>query len=216
MEILTAILLLINMFFVAEAPLNNQTMADFATKMEPYYAQAGIPTDTSNTSFGELPTTYWGATLWQNRCTNRVFLNKQFASEGHPFYNTPMWKYVLAHEWAHVSQGKKCWDNELEARLIALALLAEADEWGAVYTALEWMLILSASDEVLNQLNLPSKEYKYYQTINLNHLAVVELLVNDDDGQFQLRTGKFDARTLWGYLQAFPDLPEDLSLGGYR
>jgi hypothetical protein len=69
---------------------------------------------------------------------------------------------------------------------------------------------------VLNQLNLPLSEYQYYQTINLNHLAVVELLVNDDDGLFQLRTGEFDARTLWGYLQAFPDLPEDMSLGGYR
>jgi hypothetical protein len=216
MEILTAILLFINMIFVAEAPLNNQAMADFAIQMEPYYAQAGIPTDTSNTSLGELPRTYWGATVWQQRCTNRVYLNERFANEGHPFYNTPMWKYVLAHEWAHVSQGKECWDNELEARLIALALLAEAGEWEAVFTALEWMLTLSAPDVVLAQLNLPVREYNYYQTTNLNHLAVIELLLNDDDGLFQLRTGEFDARTLWHFLQNLPDLPEDLNVSGYR
>lgn len=202
------------MFFVAEAPLNDQAMADFANKMEPYYAQAGIPTDTSNTSLGELPATYWGATLWQNRCTNRVFLNKQFASGGHPFYNTPMWKYILAHEWAHVSQGKQCWDNELEARLVALALLAEAGEWGAVYTALEWMLTLSAPDEVVQQLNLPPQEYQYYQTVNLNHLTVIELLVNDDDGIFQLRTGDFDARTLWQYMQMLAEIPPGTPVPG--
>lgn len=214
MEILTAILLLINMFFVAEAPLNNQTMADFAAKMEPYYVRAGIPTDTGNTSLGELPRSYWGATLWENRCTNRVFLNKQLVSEGHPFYNTPMWKYVLAHEWAHVSQGKKCWDNELEARLIALALLAEADEWGAVYTALEWMLTLSAPDEVVRQLNLPPWEYQYYQSVNLNHLAVIELLIEDDDGFFQLETGEFDARELWQYLQILSEIPPGTPVSG--
>jgi hypothetical protein len=207
MEILTAILLFINMIFVAEAPLNNQAMGDFASKMEPYYAQAGIPTDTGNTSLGDLPTTYWGATVWQGSCTNRVFLNDRFDNEGHPFYNTPMWKYILAHEWAHVGQGKKCWNNEVEAQLIALALLAEAGEWEAAFTALEWMLALSASDAVLDQLNLPAKEYKYYQAVNINHLKVVELLINDEDGIFELRTGKFDARTLWRHLQTLQVYP---------
>ena len=52
MEILTAILIFINMIFVADAPLNKSAMGDFAHKMEPYYAQAGIPTDTSNTFAG--------------------------------------------------------------------------------------------------------------------------------------------------------------------
>lgn len=216
MEILTAILLFINMIFVAEAPLNHQTMDDFALKMEPYYAEAGIPTDTSNTSLGDLPTTYWGATVWQQRCTNRVFLNDRFANEGHPFYNTPMWKYVLAHEWAHVSQGIKCWDNEVEAQLIALALLAEADEWDAVFTALEWMLALSASDGVIERLNLPAKEYRYYQVVNINHLKVVELLVNDEDGLYQLRTGEFDARTLWNFFQTLPELPAGTFVPGVQ
>jgi hypothetical protein len=216
MEILTVILLFINSIFVADAPLNNQTIEDFAIEMEPYYAQAGIPTDTSNTSIGDLPTAYWGATVWQNRCTNRVFLNNDFAKQGHPFYNTPMWKYVLAHEWAHVGQGKKCWDNEVEAQLVALALLTEAGEWDAVFTALEWMLTLSASDEVVAQLDLPPREYNYYQSVNLNHQAVVELLVNDDDGIFQLRTGEFDARKLWLFLQALPDLPENMSLSDFK
>jgi hypothetical protein len=216
MDILTAILLFINTFFVADAPLNDKAMADFAAKMEPYYAQAGIPTDTSNTSLSELPTTYWGATLWQQRCTNRVYLNEKFADESHPFYNTPMWKYILAHEWAHVSQGKHCWDNEIEAQLIALELLAEAGEWGAVFTTLEWMLALSASDEVLDQLKLPPKEYNYYHVVNINHLPVVELLLNDDDGIFQLRTGQFEASTLWQFLQALPVYPEFSSISGYQ
>jgi hypothetical protein len=109
METLISILLFINMLFVADAPLTEGAMHDFGLKMQPYYAQSGMPTDATNTSLHELPSTYWGATLWQQRCTNRVYLNERFASANHPFYNTPMWKYVLAHEWAHVAQGKDCW-----------------------------------------------------------------------------------------------------------
>ncbi len=201
METLITILLFINMLFVPEAPLTDQAMRDFGIKMEPYYAQSGIPTDTSDTSLHELPYSYWGATLWQERCTNRVYLSDQFASSRHPFYNTPMWKYVLAHEWAHVAQGKKCWDNEAEAQLIGLAMLAEAGEWEAVYTALEWMLTLSAPDEVVDQLRMTPEETSYYQVVNISQLEAIDMLLNDGDGIFQLRTGEFDARTLWNFLQ---------------
>jgi len=112
---------------------------------------------------------------------------------------------VLAHEWAHVAQGKNCWDNEAEAQLIALALLAEADEWGAVFTALEWMISLSAPDEVQAQLQMPPRETRYYQVVNIMQIAAVEMLLNDQDGIFQLRTGDFNARTLWQFLHTLPE-----------
>ena len=205
METLITILLFINLIFVADAPLTDASMREFGLKMQPYFAQSGLPTDTTNTSLHELPETYWGATLWQGRCTNTVYLNERFASSNHPFYNTPMWKYVLAHEWAHVAQGVDCWDNEAEAQLIALALLAEAGEWGAVFTTLEWMIALSAPDDVLHQLQLPPQETRYYQVVNITQIAAVEMLLNDEDGVFQLRTGEFDARKLWGFLKTLPE-----------
>ena len=216
MDTLITILLFINMLFVAEAPLTDQSLRDFALKMETYYAESGIPSDTSNTSLSELPATYWGATVWADGCTNRVYLSERFTGSEHPFYNTPMWKYILAHEWAHVAQGRQCWQNEAEAQLIALAVLAEAGEWGAVFTALEWMLTLSSSDEVLGQLQLPAREVRYYQVVNLTQLEAVELLLNDDDGIFQLRTGAFDARNLWGFLHNLPELPGETDLAGAR
>jgi hypothetical protein len=205
METLITILLFINMIFIAEAPLTDQSMRDFALKMEPYYAESGIPSDTSNTSLNELPAAYWGATVWEDRCTNQVYLSEQFANADHPFYNTPMWKYVLAHEWAHVAQGGQCWENEVEAQLIALEILADAGEWGAVFTALEWMLTLSATQEVRDQLQLPAQEVRYYQAVNLTQSGAVELLLNDEDGIFELRTGIFDARNVWGFLHTLPE-----------
>jgi hypothetical protein len=78
-----------------------------------------------------------------------------------------MWKYVLAHEWAHVAQGQHCWENEAEAQLIAMVVLAEAGEWDALYTVLEWMLTLSAGDEVLIQLQLPEREANYYRVVTI-------------------------------------------------
>ena len=216
MDTLITILLFINMLFVAEAPLTDQSLRDFALKMEPYYAQAGIPTDTSNTSLHKLPETYWGATVWSGRCTKQVYLDERFAGREHPFYNTPMWKYVLAHEWAHVAQRDQCMDNEAEAQLIALAVLADAGEWGAVFTALEWMLALSAPDEVQNQLHLPAGEADYYRNVHLTQIAAVELLLNDDDGIFQLRTGHFNARVLWQFMQNLCINAEDIYVTGAR
>jgi hypothetical protein len=216
METLITILLFINMIFVAEAPLTDQSMRDFALKMQPYYAESGIPSDTSNTSLNELPATYWGATVWEDACTNQVYLSEQFASAEHPFYNTPMWKYVLAHEWAHVAQGGHCWENEIEAQLIALEILADAGEWGAVFTALEWMLTLSAPQDVRDQLQLPAQEVRYYQAVNLTQSGAVELLLNDEDGIFQLRTGTFDARNLWVILHTLPENFRETDFAGAR
>jgi hypothetical protein len=209
MEILTAILLFINLIFVPEAPLSEAAMRDFGAYLEPYYVELGLPTDTSNTSLHELPVTYWGATVWSGRCTNQVYLNQRFADPIHPFYNTPMWKYVLAHEWAHVAQGASCRDNEAEAQLIALAVLAEAGEWDAIYTVLEWMLTLSAGDEVLDQLKLPERETRYYRAVTITQLEAVKMLLKDDDGLIELRTGWLDAGLLWHFLQ---DMVEQVSV----
>ena len=201
MEILTALLLLINMLIIGDAPLSEPAIAGFGRQMEPHFEAAGHPTDNSSPSLHELPVTYWGATVWSGRCTNQVYLSQRFADPIHPFYNTPMWKYVLAHEWAHVAQGAECWENEAEAQLIALAVLADAGEWGAVYTTLEWMLALSTTDEVLNQLHLPERESNYYQVVSITQLDAVKMLIEDEDGLFKLRTGYLDARRVWYLMQ---------------
>jgi hypothetical protein len=215
MEILTAILFFINMIFIPDAPLSEEAMREFGQQLEPYYIEAGIPTDTSNTSLHNLPTTYWGATVWSGRCTNQVYLSERFEDPSHPFFNSPMWKYVLAHEWAHVAQGVNCWENEAEAQLIALAILAEAGEWDTVYTVLEWMITLSASDEVINQLQLPKREVNYYGVVEITQLEAVEMLISDEDGYFELRTGQLDAHILWQFLQDLIETGE-LENGGAR
>ncbi len=216
MEILTALLLFINMLFIGETPISEAAMADFGEQLEPYFAAAGLPTDTSSTSLHELPVTYWGATVWSGRCTDQVYLSERFANPAHPFYNTPMWKYVLAHEWAHVAQGAECWENEAEAQLIAMSVLADAGEWGAVYTTLEWMLTLSAPEEVQDQLILPDKEANYYRVVSITHLEAVEMLLYDDDGLFELRTGRLDARTLWQNVQEMRMISGQIENSGAR
>jgi len=216
MDILTAILLFINMIFVSQAPLSDAAMREFGQRLEPHFVAAGVPTDTSNTRLHELPTTYWGATVWSGRCTNQVYLSERFVDLTHPFYNTPMWKYVLAHEWAHVAQGQHCWENEAEAQLIALAVLAEAGEWEVVYTVLEWMLALSAGDGVLDQLQLPQRESNYYRVVTITQLKAVEMLLADDDGLFELRTGKLDARLLWQFMQDLIEHTGNLEYSGAR
>lgn len=212
MDILLAVLLLINTLVIGETPISQQDMRQFGQHMEPFYAAAGHPTDTSNTSLHELPYTYWGATVWSGRCTNQVYLSDRFADPGHPFYATAMWKYVLAHEWAHVAQGSQCWENEAEAQLIALSVLADAGEMDAVYTTLEWMLALSAPQDVQQQLNLPEKEERYYQVVNITQLEAVQMLLKDDDGIFDLRSGRLDARQLWSLLH---DLMAAAQLAGF-
>lgn len=204
-EILLAILLYLNGVVVAEAPLTPRTMDEFAQKMEPYYEEAGIPAETGNASFYELPADYWGATVWSDGCTSRVFLSERFTSNNHPFHSTPMWKYVLAHEWAHVAQGKLCWENEAEAQLIALAVLADAGEWGAVITALKWMFTLQVPAGTLDRLNLPAREEAYYRSVTLPGTGIIELLLQDDDGVFELRTGRLEARNLWIFIDILQD-----------
>lgn len=214
MEKLLVILLYLNMLPVADAPLTNQVMLDYARKIEPYYVNLGIPTDTSNTSLRSLPSTYWGATVWNDRCTSQVYLSEQFTQAWNPFYKSPMWKYVLAHEWAHVAQGKLCMNNESEAELIALVVMADAGEWEAVITTLEWMLTLSVGDEVLDRLHLSPQEEAYYRAVDLPLPEVLKLLFNDDDGIFELKTGSLDARNLWDFVMSLPRMPEGFNTFG--
>jgi hypothetical protein len=216
MEILTALLLLINMLVIGDAPLSTVEMEQFGNQMAPYFEAAGHPTDTSNTSLHELPITYWGATVWSGRCTNQVFLSERFTDPNHPFFNTPMWKYVLAHEWAHVAQGAECADNEAEAQLIALAVLTDAGELDAVYTTLEWMLALSAAEDVQSKLTLTDRQTNYYQVVSITQLEPVEMLLADDDGIFELRSGRLDARNLWMLLQDLMAASERNSYQGAR
>lgn len=208
MEQLLKILLYLNMVLIANAPLTDQAIRDYAREIEPYYADLGMPTDTRHTSLHSLPSSYWGATVWNGQCTSQVYLSERFTQTEHPFYMTPMWKYVLAHEWAHVAQGKHCWNNEAEAELIALAVMAEAGEWEAVITALEWMLALSVSDDMLDQLDLPPSEESYYSAVNLPQPGVIKLLLTDDDGVFALRKGILDAHDLWKFVKTFPGMAE--------
>ncbi|MES0361990.1 MAG: hypothetical protein ABUK20_13800 [Anaerolineales bacterium] len=216
MEILLTVLLYLNMLFVADDPLSNQALDQFGREIEPYYAELGIPTDTSDTTLHSLPAVYWGATVWNGRCTAQVYLSERFANTSHPFYSTPMWKYVMAHEWAHVAQGKHCWDNEAEAELIALTVLANAGEWGAVITALEWMFTLSVSDAELSQLYLSPQEEGYYLAVDLPQPGVVELLLEDDDGVFELSVGTLDAEKLWKFVKNLSGNGERIDYGKAR
>ena len=99
MEILTAVLLLINMLIIGDAQLTEPAIEDFGRQMEPHFEAAGHPTDTSSTSLHELPVTYWGATVWSGRCTNQVYLSYRFADPTHPFFNTPMWIQQQMANW---------------------------------------------------------------------------------------------------------------------
>lgn len=209
MEALLAVLLYLNSLFVGDAALTERAMDEFAIKMEPYYAAMGLPTDTGNASLYSIPDSYWGATVWAERCTAQVFLSEGFRDPNHPFYNTPMWKYVLAHEWAHVAQGIHCWQNEAEAQLIALAVLAESGEWGALITALEWMFTLHVSDGVMDQLHIPPREKAYYHSVSLPGTGIVQLLLDDDDGIYELRTGQLEAQKLWNFVHILPQESSD-------
>ena len=216
METLLSILLYLNMLFVANDPLTVQAMDQFGREIEPFYAELGIPTDTSDTTLHNLPAVYWGATVWNARCTSQVYLSERFANAAHPFYSTPMWKYVLAHEWAHVAQGMHCWGNEAEAELIALTILANAGEWGAVITALEWMFTLRVSDTVLNQLYLSQQEEGYYLAVDLPQPEVIELLLEDEDGLFELSVGRIHAEKLWKFVKNLSGQGESNDNGGAR
>jgi hypothetical protein len=112
-------------------PFSPESADAFAEKMEHYY---NVPT---NWQFRDIGT-WWSATLAQGDplvCTTTVYLSPKWKTE-----QSPLWKYTLAHEWAHVLQGKNCVNNEKNADLIALTKLAEAKEWKGFLAGANWLL----------------------------------------------------------------------------
>jgi hypothetical protein len=122
------------------APFSIDEADAFADKMQPYF---GIPT---NWQFKDLGS-WWSATLAVGDplvCTTTVYLSPRWKTE-----KTALWKYTLAHEWAHVLQGSKCVNNERNANIIALTKLAEAKEWGAFLMGVNWLLGNKFNDRVV-------------------------------------------------------------------
>lgn len=96
----------------------------FAEKMEEYY---GFELRWEKRDLG----TWMGATLYDGgRCTNTVYLSDQFYGQ---LGMDDLWKGILAHEWAHVSQGSLCSGNEHNADSIALEKLWDAKEFSAYF-----------------------------------------------------------------------------------
>ena len=85
-----------------------------------------------------FPNKWWGATVYdQNsgRCTDKVYLSDQFYGS---LGDDELWKGVLAHEWAHVLQGENCANNEQQADVWALVMLAHAHEMEAFQRYLDF------------------------------------------------------------------------------
>ena len=112
-------------------PFTPESADAFAEKMQPYF---GVNTNWSFLDIGS----WWSATLAQGDplvCTSTVYISPRWKTE-----QTALWKYTLAHEWAHVLQGSKCVNNERNANVIALTKLAEAGEWGAFLMGANWLM----------------------------------------------------------------------------
>ena len=71
-------------------------------------------------------------------------------------------------------------------------------------------------DEVLNQLYLTPQEEGYYLAVDLPQPGVVELLLDDDDGVFELRGGKIHAEKLWNFVKNFSGNMESIDDGRAR
>lgn len=113
------------------APFSPESADAFAEEMQPYF---GVNTNWKFLDIGS----WWSATLAQGEplvCTSTVYLSPRWKTE-----QTALWKYTLAHEWAHVKQGKSCVNNEKGADIIALTKLAEAGEWGAFILGANWLM----------------------------------------------------------------------------
>lgn len=112
-------------------PFTPEKADRFAEKMQPYY---GVATNWQFKNIGS----WWSATYSVGDplvCTSTVYLSPSWKDE-----ETPLWKYTLAHEWAHVKQGKNCVKNEHNADVIALSALANAEEWGAFIMGANWLI----------------------------------------------------------------------------
>jgi len=112
-------------------PFSTDSANNFAEEMQPYF---GVPTNWQIKDLGS----WWSATLAVGDplvCTTTVYLSPKWKTE-----QSALWKYTLAHEWAHVKQGKRCVNNEHSADIIALTSLAKAGEWGAFIIGANWLM----------------------------------------------------------------------------
>lgn len=159
--------------FIFQEPYSQEELLRYAEKMQVVYEDAGINTNTGHVGHYDLPGNYYGATLASGNnkvCTSQVYLDT------HHVVNNPkpLWKYILAHEWSHVAQGRACSQSgsELDATMAAFAVLGNAKEYNALLYALIW---------------LPANK----------HADKVEYLLADDDGLFETNLGVIDARVAW-------------------
>ena len=97
-----------------------------------------------------------------------------------------------------------------------MSVLADAGEVEVLYVVLEWMLALSVPEEVQNQLILTEREANYYQVVSITQLEAVEMLLADDDGIFELRSGSLDATTLWLMMREMIAAAEANAYNGAR
>jgi len=155
--------------FIFQDPYSQEEMLRYADKMQQVYENAGIVTNTAHVGHYDLPGNYYGATAANGTtCTSQVYMDT-----AHVVNNPkPLWKYVLAHEWAHVAQGRSCTDNERNATLTALAMLGQAREYNALLYAFIWLPANSHADDI-------------------------EALLADDDGFFETNLGTVDGRVAW-------------------
>jgi len=112
-------------------PFSTDSANNFAEEMQPYF---GVPTNWQIKDLGS----WWSATLAVGEplvCTTTVYISPKWKTE-----QSALWKYTLAHEWAHVKQGKNCVNNEHSADIIALTNLAKAGEWGAFLMGANWLM----------------------------------------------------------------------------
>lgn len=169
-DVARLLLYLFAVWYIHPDPYSPEALSIFQDRMAPVYAGLGIPTDTSNVRLQQLPYNVYGGTLadYGTVCTNAVKLGYKTVDRG-----DALWKYVLAHEWAHVAQGSYCANNEVEATIMAFTVLAEAGEWNALLNGVMWLGAESKTE-------------------------TIEKFLADSDGFFELKpNGVLDARKPW-------------------
>lgn len=228
-QIIMSILLILNGMLVEVAPpqeysnsLELKALAwDFGNALAPYFEEVGAPVPKITPLHFEIfprgdPMGATWVTWGSHSCEAFVVLHAPWLYSHRPFFGTPMWRAVLAHEWAHVGQGPYCWPKASEADAdltgyAALYLLSQSDDkqsekaWvgfiqGMHHEFLQAALTLSMKDGhprsyVLDQLQLTEKERYFYDHIPTSKLfssasvysiPLIESLLEDEDGLYKV------------------------------
>lgn len=177
-DVARLLLYLFAVWFIHPDPYSPEKLQAYQDKMAPIYADLGIPADTSNVQLQRLPYNIYGGTManWGTDCTNAVKIGYKTVDRG-----DVLWKYILAHEWAHVAQGPNCANNEDEATIMALAVLAEGGEYNALLNAVMWFGVETEKGK--------------------SKTGSLEKILSDSDGLFELKSNQtLDARKVWHLL----------------